>query len=60
MVAEYEADELVNDSDDEKRLFRAWKERDSKRKHAASSGPVKKKHRSEEFTRLDYDGGGGG
>ena len=60
VVAEYEADELADDSDDEKRLFRARKERDSKRKRAASSGPARKKRRSEGFARLDYDGGDGG
>ena len=56
VVAEYEADELADNSDDEKRLFRARKERDSKRKRAASGGLAKKKQRTEESTRLD-DGG---
>ena len=57
VVAEYEADELADNSDDEKRQFRAQKERDSKRKRAASGGPAKKKkQRTKGSTRLD-DGG---
>jgi len=41
-VAEYEADELADDSDDEKRLFKAKKERDAKKK-ASSFGRYSQK-----------------
>ncbi|XP_065915901.1 uncharacterized protein [Dysidea avara] len=52
VVAEYEADELADNSDDEKRLYRARKERDAKRKRAASGGPAsRKKPRREEAPR---------
>jgi len=51
VVAEYEADELADNSDDEKRLYRARKERDAKRKRAASGGPARRKPRRDDAPR---------
>ena len=56
VVAEYEADKLADNSDDEKRLYRAQKERDAKRKRAASGGPARKKPRREEAPRSNEGG----
>ena len=56
VVAECIADELADDSDDEKRLFRARKERDAKRRCTASAGSARKKPKLEGTARSD-DGG---
>ena len=56
VVTEYIADELADDSDDEKQLFRARKERDAKRRCTASVGPARKKPKMEGAARSD-DGG---
>ena len=56
VVAEYTADELADDSDDEKRLFQARKERYAKRRSTASAGPARKKPKMEGAARSD-DGG---
>ena len=56
VVAEYEADELADNSDDEKRLYRAQKERDAKHKRAASGGPATKKPTREEAPRSNEGG----
>ena len=45
MVAEYKADELADDSDDEKRLYRAQKKCESKRHKTTAA--LKKKPRQE-------------
>ena len=45
VVVEYEADELASDSDDEKRLFRASKEQETKKRQA--SADFKKRPRQE-------------
>ena len=45
VVAEYEADELASDSDDEKKLYRARKERETKKRQAAAA--LKRKPRQE-------------
>ena len=43
MVAEHDADELADNSDDEKRLYKAKKERYSKKRRAAlDKGVVRK------------------
>jgi len=41
VVEEYEADELASNSDDEKRLYKAWKEREAKKRKAASASKRK-------------------
>jgi len=56
VVDEYLVDELADDSDDEKRLFRARKEREVKHRCAASAESAKKKPRMVEATRPE-DGG---
>ena len=56
VVAEYEADELADNSDDEKCLFRARKERNSKCRRAVSAGPTRKKPRIEAAARSDEGG----
>ena len=53
VVAEYLADELADDSDDEKRLFRARKERDAKRRRSVSAGTARKNPRMEGAARSD-------
>ena len=56
VVTEYEADKLADNSDDEKRLFRTRKERDSKRRHAMAAGPARKKPRVEGAARSNEGG----
>jgi len=50
-VAEYEADELADNSDDEKRLYRARKERNSKKRKAAVGSSARKRGREEGASR---------
>ena len=53
VMAEYEADELASDSDDEKKLYRARKEREKEReaKKWRATATLKKKPRQEGATR---------
>ena len=51
VVAEYEADELADNSDDEKRLYRARKERNGKKRKAAMDNSARKRSRGEGATR---------
>jgi len=54
VVAEYEADELADNSDDEKRLYKAKKERYSKKRRAAlDNGVVRKRAKGEPARPMD-------
>ena len=58
VVAEYLADELADNSDDEKRLFRARKEREAKRRRAAPTVSARKRPRMEPSATVRPDEGG--